>query len=66
MDNRVSENTNTEGHEAGRPNSPKLFTATIHEVFKNAQLEEKRMNVGGAKLSDLKFADDIALTTEGV
>ena len=33
----------------GDPISPKLFTATIQEVFKNAQLEEKRINIDREK-----------------
>ena len=48
------------------PISPKLFTTTIQEVFKNAQLEEKGVNIDGEELSDLRFADDVALTTEDV
>ena len=52
------------GVKQGDPISPKLFTATIQEVFKNAQLEEKGINIEGEKLSNLRFADDVALTTE--
>ena len=44
----------------------KLFIATVQEIFKNAQLEEKGITTDGEKLSDLRFADDEALTTEGV
>ena len=54
------------GVKQGDPISPKLFTATIQEVFKNAQLEEKGIDIEGEKLLDLRFADDVALTTEGV
>ena len=50
----------------GDPISPKLFTAIIQEVFKNAPLEEKGMNIDGQKLSDIRFADDVVLTTEDV
>ena len=50
----------------GDPNFPKLFTAAIQELFKNAQLEEKGINIDGEKLSNLRFADDVALTTEYV
>ena len=39
-----------------------LLTATI----RNAQLEEKRINIDGDKLSNLRFAEDVALTTEDV
>ena len=35
-------------------------------MFKNAQLEEKEINIDGEKLSDLRFAEDVALTTENV
>ena len=48
------------------PISPKLFTATIQEVFKNAQLEDKGKNIDGEKLSDPRFSEDVALTTEDV
>ena len=48
------------------PISPKLFTATIQEAFKNAQHELKGINIDGQKLSDVSFADDVARTTEDV
>ena len=35
-------------------------------MFKNAQLEVKGINIDGEKLSNLRFADDVALTTEDV
>ena len=35
-------------------------------MLKNAQLEEKGINIDGEKLSNLRFADDVALTTEDV
>ena len=54
------------GMRQGDPISPKLFTATTQEVLKNAQLEEKGINIDGEKLSNLMFADDVALTTEDV
>ena len=50
----------------GDPISPKLFTATLQEVFKNAQLEEKGINIDGEKLSNLRFANDVALKTQDV
>ena len=46
--------------------SPKWFTAIIQDVFASTQLEEKGINIDGEKLSDLTFADNVALTTEGV
>ena len=67
VDNRVSEKIPILGGvRQGDPISPTLFTATIQEVFKNAQLEEKGINIGGEKQLDLRFAGDVALTTEDV
>ena len=75
MDNQVSEEIPIprrvrQGDSPPPPSSPpppppQLFTAAI-QVFKNAQLEEKGINVDGERLSDLGFAGDVALTTEGV
>ena len=66
-DNTVSEEIPImRGVKQEDPISPRLSTATIQEVFQNAQLEEKGINVDGEKLSDLRFADDVALTTEDV
>ena len=45
--------------------SPQILTVRIQGVFKDAQLEEKEINMDGGKLSDLRFADDVALTTDG-
>ena len=45
--------------------SPKLFTAAI-QVFKNSELESRGTDVDGEKLTDLRFADDVALTTSTV
>ena len=48
MDNQVSEKILIiRGRRQGDPISPKLFTTTIHEVFKNAQLEQKGTNIDG-------------------
>ena len=67
MDSEVSEEIPVlRGLRQGDPISPKLFTATIQNLFKNAQLEEKGINIDGEKLSNLRFADDVALTTEDV
>ena len=35
-------------------------------MFKIAQREEKGINIDGEKLLNLRFADDVALTTEDV
>ena len=67
MDNQVSEEIPIlRGVRQGDPVSPKLFTATIQEVFKNAQFEEKGIHIDGEKLSNLSFTHDVALTTEDV
>ena len=50
----------------GEPISPRFFTALIQVVSRNANLEEKGINIDGEKLSDPRFADDVALTMEGV
>ena len=67
MDNQVSEEILIlRGGRQGDPISPKLFTATIQEVFENSHLEEKGITIDREKLYDLRFADDVALTTENV
>ena len=67
MDSEVSEEIPIlRGLRQGDPISPKLFTATIQKVFKTSLLEEKGINVDGEKLSNLRFADDVAIKTEDV
>ncbi|KAK0424256.1 hypothetical protein QR680_008579 [Steinernema hermaphroditum] len=44
--------------------SPKLFTATLEHVFRHLQWEEVGININGSRLSNLRFADDIALIAE--
>ena len=67
MDNQISEKQLIPRDvRQGDPISPKLFTATIQEAFKNAKLEEKGIDIDGENLSDLRFAKDAALTTECV
>lgn len=46
--------------------SPKIFTAALEEVFKKSNLEEKGINIDGEQLTDLRFADDVALATTSV
>ena len=46
--------------------SPKLFTAAIQKVFKNSELESRGIEIDGERLTDLRFADDVALTTSSV
>ena len=35
-------------------------------MFKKSNLEEKGINIDGEQLTDLRFADDVALTTTSV
>ena len=64
IENHVSETIHiARGVRQGDPISPKLFTTTIQEVFKNSDLEQRGLNIDGEKLTDLRFADDVALTT---
>ena len=66
MDNQVSEKIPIlRGVRQEDPISPKLFTATIQEVFKMLSYRRKEY-YRWRKLSDLRFADDVALTTERV
>ena len=50
------------GVRQGDPLSPKLFTA-VEEVFKEAHISEG-VNVDGENLTNLRFADDVALFNE--
>ena len=54
------------GVRQGDPIFPKLFTAAIQEVFKNSELESRGIDIGAEKINDLRFADDVALTTSTV
>ena len=47
----------------GDPLSPKLFTAVMEEVFKKADISEG-VNVNGENLTNLRFANDVALFNE--
>ena len=51
------------GVRQGDPLSPELFTAVIEEVFKKADISEG-VNVDGKNLTNLRFADDVALFNE--
>ena len=49
------------GVRQGDPISPKLFTATIEEVFKQSQLDSNGLKIDGERLTDLRFADHVTL-----
>ena len=51
------------GVRQGDPLSPKLFTAVMEEVFKKTDISEG-VNVDGENLTNLRFADDVALFNE--
>ena len=62
LDNEVSSVINIKrGVRQGDPISPKLFTATIEEVFKQPELDSNGLRIDGERLTDLRFADDVAL-----
>ena len=44
--------------------SPKLFTATLESIFRRLNWENKGVKIDGEFLSNLRFADDIFLSTE--
>ncbi|KAK0419551.1 hypothetical protein QR680_014205 [Steinernema hermaphroditum] len=44
--------------------SPKLFTATLEHVFRQLQWDDVGININGSRLSNLRFADDVALIAD--
>ena len=51
------------GVRQGDPISPKLFTAAFEDIFRKAELADG-IDMDGETLTDLTFADDVALLTK--
>ena len=67
IDNDISKAFRIErGVRQGDTLSPKMFTAAVEDIFQKANLEERGININGEMLTDLRFADDVALTTTSV
>ncbi|XP_072051533.1 uncharacterized protein [Amphiura filiformis] len=67
LDNDVSNHIHIKrGVRQGDTISPKIFTAAMEEIFKKLDLEKQGINIDGEWLTDLRFADDVALTTTSV
>ena len=66
MDDLVSEKFQIKrGVRQGDPISPKLFSAAIETIFQTVDLD-KGLNIDGETLTNLRFADDVALTTNNM
>ena len=66
MDDLVSEKFQIKrGVRQGDPISPKLFSAAIETIFQTVDLD-KGLNIDGETLINLRFADDVALTTNNM
>ena len=52
------------GVRQGDPISPKLFIATLEEIFRNITWEEKGIHIDGEYFTHLRFADDILIVSQ--
>ncbi|GBP09530.1 Putative uncharacterized transposon-derived protein F52C9.6 [Eumeta japonica] len=52
------------GVRQGDPLSPKLFSTVLETIFRGLNWENLRINIDGASLTHLRFADDIVLFAE--
>ncbi|XP_072024905.1 uncharacterized protein [Amphiura filiformis] len=67
IDNDISKQVRIErGVRQGDALSPKLFTTALEEVFKKSNLKGNGINIDLEMQTDLRFADDVALTTSSV
>ena len=67
IENDVSKTINIErGVRQGDTISPKIFTTAMEDTFKKLNLQERGLNVDGEKLTDFRFADDVALIATSV
>ena len=46
--------------------SPKLFTASLEDIFRDLDWEQKGISINGTRLNNLRFADDVALIAENL
>ena len=44
--------------------SPKLFTATLEDLFRNFDWSNRGVSINGNKLSNLRFADDVTIIAQ--
>ena len=44
--------------------SPKLFTASLEDTFRDLNWEDKGISINGKRLNNLRFADDVTLISE--
>ena len=66
IDDLVSEKFQIKrGVRQGDPISPKLFSAAIETILQTVDLD-KGLNIDGETLTNLRFADDVALTTNNI
>lgn len=67
---RLHENTNPieigRGVRQGDTMSPKLFTTVLQYAFGMLEWSGKGLNIDGLNLTDLRFADDIALVSDNL
>ena len=58
-------NQNKKRSKTGDTISPNIFKAAMEDIFRKLDLEQKG-NIDGEWLTNLRFADDVALTSTSV